>query len=750
MRLVVDGVKGPTTVEFIYTASALVKKAREAFEAVDAVSAHARKNGDGTGLILCTTLEQQVRGLLRKEFAIQEELRRAKEADDSANERERVAGLEQSVDALRRQLKAQEKVIENYKESLALYEAQSPDRKADKSQQGEKPDKPQEQQVKESPVKAADDKKGENTKALILAQEKEILALQREGLSKNQELQKMRNTWANPERLEKLESEVARLRQVETQAEVAKAEGEAMFRRTRNLDKEAEALRHMVQALGAQLLEAKKGLLNGIPMDMSMGGPLPADQYNKAAEKVRSNMVEDRGFAIDAYRLQAALAERDDLASQVTEMKAMVDKNMQQVTQDSESIAVRDKVIEDLRQQLTNFQTLYEDTVTEMQSEMQKMVEEGAEIKRKLILAHETAIKELRDYASELEATASAERRSVALQNKAQLEEERKANQTLREQLRKSELQVQTFQKDSATQENELREKAEQMKEELLQMAEKSANQRVQIIELEKLLTEAQEEIKLLHDVMRQTADEANNRIASEVDQLQKSLAEREGKYVSGMQDLSQALHETRDQLKEQLHQKSQLSKTFHSQMQELKEELKMTATSVSQLTAERDALTQKLHFLETDGNEIRGDSEKLARENATLKSALSETRSALQVSDEEKTRLLDLSKRLERENATVQGDLQIAIENLNNRVDKEAKRKADFIQQQRHNEELLELLQQQQSTLVQNAKDMAEYEKTLVQMAAELDQFRQVPASCRSSSSLAPLILRRCSCLCN
>ena len=175
-----------------------------------------------------------------------------------------------------------------------------------------------------------------------------------------------------------------------------------------------------------------------------------------------------------------------------------------------------------------------------------------------------------------------------------------------------------------------------------------------------------------------------------------------------------------------------------------------MTASSVSQLTAERDALTQKLHFLETDGNEIRGDSEKLARENATLKSALSETRSALQVSDEEKTRLLDLSKRLERENATVQGDLQIAIENLNNRVDKEAKRKADIIQQQRHNEELLELLQQQQSTLVQNAKDMAEYEKTLVQMAAELDQFRQVPASCRSSSSLAPLILRRCSCLCN
>ena len=34
--------------------------------------------------------------------------------------------------------------------------------------------------------------------------------------------------------------------------------------------------------------------------------------------------------------------------------------------------------------------------------------------------------------------------------------------------------------------------------------------------------------------------------------------------------------------------------------------------------------------------------------------------------------------------------------------------------------------LVQQQSTLVRNSKDLADYEKTLVQMAAELDRFRQ------------------------
>jgi len=56
-----------------------------------------------------------------------------------------------------------------------------------------------------------------------------------------------------------------------------------------------------------------------------------------------------------------------------------------------------------------------------------------------------------------------------------------------------------------------------------------------------------------------------------------------------------------------------------------------------------------------------------------------------------------------------------------------ETKHEETRLTQQRHNEELLELLEKQQSTLVQNSKDLADYEKTLVQMAAELDQFRQM-----------------------
>jgi DNA repair ATPase RecN len=64
----------------------------------------------------------------------------------------------------------------------------------------------------------------------------------------------------------------------------------------------------------------------------------------------------------------------------------------------------------------------------------------------------------------------------------------------------------------------------------------------------------------------------------------------------------------------------------------------------------------------------------------------------------------------------------------LDSHKKKDLKRKDDILQQQKHNEELLELLQTQQGSLVQNAKDMAEYEKTIVQMAAELDQYRQVP----------------------
>jgi hypothetical protein len=64
----------------------------------------------------------------------------------------------------------------------------------------------------------------------------------------------------------------------------------------------------------------------------------------------------------------------------------------------------------------------------------------------------------------------------------------------------------------------------------------------------------------------------------------------------------------------------------------------------------------------------------------------------------------------------------------LDSHKKRDLKRKDDILQQQKHNEELLELLQTQQGSLVQNAKDMAEYEKTIVQMAAELDEYRQVP----------------------
>ena len=726
MRLVVHGAKGPTTAEIIYTASALVQKSQDAFEALDAVSAHARANGGGTGLILCTTLEQQVRGVLRKQYAIQEELRRDWEADsrklrrdweaDSAtrtDEPARVAALEKSVDAMRRQLKAQEAVIENYKQSLALYEKKSPDKSTETPQQGQK----------------STDQLSKNTQALILAQEKEILALQRELDAKSKVQQEMLNTWASPERLLQLEAEVARLRDVEMEVLAVKADREAMFRRTLSLDKESGALRHMVQALGTELLEVKKGMLNGIPIDLSTGGPLPANQYDKATDKVRKTLLEDIGVPTDvAHRLQVALAERDDLAAQMRELQAFVKESTEQASQDFKSIASRDKVITDLREQLTKFQELYDETVTEMQSELQKSVEEGAEIKQKLVQTHEMAMKELRKYASDLEARASADRRFIELENKAHLEEERTANKALREQLHKSEQQIRTMRKDREEYEKEVCDKTERTKEELLEIAGKSARQRVQIIELEELLHEAREEIKMLHAIIQTTADEANTRITSEVDQLQRSVAERESKYVSGMRDLSQALHETRDQLVEQLSQKKELSEQFSNQIQELKQELQLKHAAVQKLTVEGDTLSQKLRLLEDDAIVVRDRCEKLARENNELKETLAQLRSQLKTAVEEELRLNELTKRLDKENAKAQIDLQAAIDTLDSHKKKDSKRKDDILQQQKHNEELLELLQTQQGSLVQNAKDMAEYEKTIVQMAAELDQYRKVP----------------------
>jgi len=715
MRLVVHGAKGPTTAEFIYTSSAVVQKSQEAFEALDAVSAHARAKGDGTGLILCTTLEQQVRGVLRKQYSVQEELRRDWEADSAtrANEPARAAGLEKSVDVMRRQLKAQEEVIANYKQSLAFYETKSPDKSTETPQQGQK-----------SP-----DQTSQNTKALILAQEREILALHRELVAKSKVQQEMLNTWVSPERLGQLEVEVARLRDVEKEALAVKAENEAMFRRTRSLDKESEALRHMVKALGTQLLEVKKGMLNGIPMDLSTGGPLPANQYDKATDKVRKTLLEDSGVPTNnAYRLQVALAERDDLAAQVRELQAFVKESTEQASQDLESIAARDKVITDLRQQLTKVKELYDETVTEMQSELQKSVEEGSEIKRKLVQTHEMAMKELREYAHDLEAKASADRRIVELENKAHREEERKANEALREQLHKSEQQIRALRKDREEYEKEVCDKTDLTKEELLQIAGKSASQRVQIVELEELLCEAREEIKMLHSIIQTTADEASTRITHEVDQLQRSVAQRESKFVSGMQDLSQALHETRDQLVEQISQKKELSKVFSSQFQELTRELELKTAAVDKLTMEGDTLSQHLRLLEDDAKEVRDKCEKLARENRELKESSTYLRSQLQAAVEAEVRLTALKRQLENENAKAQIDLQAATDTLDSHKKRDLKRKDDILQQQKHNEELLELLQTQQGSLVQNAKDMAEYEKTIVQMAAELDEYRQVP----------------------
>ena len=68
--------------------------------------------------------------------------------------------------------------------------------------------------------------------------------------------------------------------------------------------------------------------------------------------------------------------------------------------------------------------------------------------------------------------------------------------------------------------------------------------------------------------------------------------------------------------------------------------------------------------------------------------------------------------------------------------------------QQRKHNEELLDLLEQQQRTLLQNSTDLAEYEKTLVQMAAELDRYRQIEgkgATTPGKVSACGCALRRC-----
>ena len=711
MRLAVEGAKGPQTVEFIYTAGALVQKAQEALDAVSAISSYTMQNGDGKALILCTAAEQHVRGMLRKEYAIQEELRKMVD-DVNLNESQKSRGLVESVEALRRHVKAQQEVIQNYQRSLAFYE------NADRS--------PINKKVEASPEPARKEPERKDT-SLILAQEKEILAQQREIQARSKELQEMKDTWAPPERLQQLTKEVTRLRGIESMCEGSKQENEALTRRARNLDKEGEALRSMVEALGAQLLQAKQGLLDSVKIDGSIGGPLNMDQYNIVAEKMRRTLVEGNGMSMDSYRLQATLAERDDLAASVGELKDALNKFRHQANQDKELMSGRDKVIADLREQMTKFQELYEETVNEMQNEVQKSVTDASEIKAKLVEAHDTAMKEFQEYASDLEAASSAERRNMALQNKSILEEERAANQELRGQLRIAELCASDSQKEGAHNQSVYRDESERMREDLMQMAEKSAHQRVQIIELEKLLDQAQDEISKVHTAMQQAVNEASDRIDSEADHAHKALAQREAKHIAGMTELSKALHDTSDQLKEQVRQKSELSQHLSAQIQALRADLQQKNGAVGRLTDELQALNQRLTVSQSDEIMIRNDTQNFSSENAVLKAGLQEARSGLKLMEAEEISLREVCRNLESDNVKLHDELLVAHASVEGRVIKETKHEERMLTQQKHNEELLELLEQQQYTLLQNSKDLADYEKTLVQMAAELDHFRQV-----------------------
>jgi len=404
-----------------------------------------------------------------------------------------------------------------------------------------------------------------------------------------------------------------------------------------------------------------------------------------------------------------------------------LNKFRHQANQDKELMSGRDKVIADLREQMTKFQELYEETVNEMQNEVQKSVTDASEIKEKLVEAHDTAMKEFQEYASDLEAASSAERRNMALQNKSILEEERATNQELRGQLRIAELRASDSLQEGAHNQSVYHDESERMREDLLQMAEKSAHQRVQIIELEKLLDQAQGEISKVHTAMQQAVNEASDRIDSEADHAHKALAQREAKHIAGMTELSKALHDTSDQLKEQVRQKSELSQHLSAQIQALRADLQQKNGVVGRLTDELQALSQRLTVSQSDEIMIRNDTQKFSSENAVLKAGLQEARSGLKLMEADEISLREVCRNLESDNVKLHDDLLVAHASVEGRVIKETKQEERMLTQQKHNEELLELLEQQQCTLLQNSKDLADYEKTLVQMATELDHFRQV-----------------------
>ena len=408
MRLVFRSAEGRASkVEIIYTASSILQKAQETLEAVDAASSHARQYGDATGLILLTSVEQAVCGLLRQEYSIQENLQRTyQESTDALVQR--VAGLEVSLEALgvvkneqELIIQALQSMVDNYENSIAIQQQNVSEKTSSKITTNGK-------------LHLSDSDKS----ALILAQEKEILSLQRELHQTKQEVQKFLDLWPEPERLHELLAENERLRDVEAKAQIAKGETEALFRRACNLDRESEALRSMVQALGTQLLDAKKGLLDRLKIDGSTGGPFKIDHYDKAAENLRINLVDENLSSAKQLqeRLTITLIERDDLATKLEEMQKVVQKYLQNADENKESISSRDKAIADLREQLTNNQSFYEEAITEMQEEVKKSVDEATQLKSKLEEAHEVAMQQLQKYVDDLEATASAEQRSAKLQ----------------------------------------------------------------------------------------------------------------------------------------------------------------------------------------------------------------------------------------------------------------------------------------------------------------------------------------------
>jgi chromosome segregation ATPase len=151
-------------------------------------------------------------------------------------------------------------------------------------------------------------------------------------------------------------------------------------------------------------------------------------------------------------------------------------------------------------------------------------------------------------------------------------------------------------------------------------------------------------------------------------------------------------------------------------------------------------------HTLQELQNRLLFDLDSSRAEKQNLKIDLQKSRDALDSSQKE-------CNRLETEISKLQDDLMAASALLDDRMekdDKAAERQRDMRrkmeEQQKHNEELLELLQSQQSSLFKNSQDLAEYEGVLVKMAAELDEYRKVCAHTRTHEHVR-ICTRACLC---